>query len=102
MNYIDDIAGCDTAQKAQEAYQALADTVTHWGMREALDKVVPPCTKCEVLGLWYDTEEMTISITEEKLVQAMNQLSEFMTKSEVMLTELQSLIGHLNFLTRCI
>ncbi len=46
MNYIDDIAGCDTAQKAQEAYQALADTVTHWGMREALDKAVPPCTKC--------------------------------------------------------
>ena len=96
MNYIDDFTGAEHADRALEAYHALADIMQQIGMIEEPHKAEPPDTVREVLGITFNTSTMTISIAAEK-VEAIREMLMFEQCTLVTLQEWQMHSGRMGF-----
>ena len=102
INYLDDIAGAEKAEKAQQAFLHLQRTLKNFGLKEALNKTVAPCTVMIFLGIEVNTVTLTISIPKEKWDEIMQLLSKWSEKQCASLKETQKLCGLLNFACRCV
>ena len=67
VNYIDDLAGAECKQKAAKAYQELCILLYNCGLEESVSKACTPCTRMTFLGTLFDTEDLTLSVTPERL-----------------------------------
>ncbi len=88
MSYIDDFVGCELLDLAQDAYKHLAQVFKDIGLIEAESKASPPQTRCEVLGIWFDTVNMMLSIDSEKMDRVLEELrqaqgADFLTLTQV-------------------
>ena len=54
------------------------------------------------LGILFDTEVMTISIPEDKVVKLNEELSTWLSHSSFNKRQLQSLLGKLSYVTACV
>ena len=54
------------------------------------------------IGVLFNTENMTISVTPERLKEICNLLSIWLQKDTASLREIQSLLGKLNFIAACV
>lgn len=102
INYIDDLAGAECMQKAAKAYQELGNLLYNCGLEESVSKACSPCTKMIFLGTMFDTEELTLSITSERLQEILLLVDQWLQKTHATLHELQSLIGKLQFVSNCV
>ena len=67
------------------------------GVKEAIHKVFTPSQRMVWLGILYDTNKMTMSIPEQKLVEIMEVVHSWNGRTRATQQELQSLLGLLQF-----
>ena len=102
VNYIDDFAGAEHPSHADKAFQELAGVLQELGLRESVKKAVPPSTRMEFLGVQLDTEELTLTVTQEKVRDIKKLTDEWMQWKRVKIRDVQQLVGKLNFVSRCV
>ena len=97
-NYIDNIyAVChkDTAQKAFEK-------LIHIGLPINNSKLFSPTTELAILGITVNVVQMTFSIPPEKLEEISSICCEMLLRIQMSKHELQSLVGKLLYISRCV
>lgn len=102
MAYLDDFSGADTVDKAHEADEALGDLMDLWGLEQSHPKHCPPAIQMVQLGIQFDTAFMQMSVPPEKLEAIHIVLLEWEGKETMGRKELESLIGKLAFLAKCV
>ena len=102
VNYLDDFAGAETVNKAAGAYEFLGKVLSDFGLKESEEKAREPSTRMSFLGVQFDTVRSTLEVTEDRLVE-IKALLEVWTRKRVMIrNELESLIGKLMFISKCV
>ena len=101
--YLDDLVLiASDRQSALDQYRRAQDLLADLGLPEAVDKAQPPSHRVKWLGVYIDTASMTLSIPETKLQEVMAQVSEVYHKTYISKRTLQSLLGHLLFIAKCV
>ena len=102
MNYLDDYIGVSTADKANSEFLSLLNLLKQVGLPVNETKVEPPGTKITCLGVLIDTQLWVIAIPEEKIAQIKKLCKEWLNKEYANKKQIQSLIGKLIYLHRCV
>ena len=102
LNYIDDLASAERAENAHFAFLTLRKVLCQCGVEEAIKKACFPSTKMLFIGVLFNSETMTIEITEERLKELNLLLRSWLDRENATLRDLQSLIGKLNFVASCV
>ena len=100
--YLDDFAGVARADKAEEAFRKLGELLQELGLQESANKACPPSTGMSFLGIWFDTERMTMEVTRDRLIEIRAELGKWAQKKTAKKREIQSLIGLLSFAAKCV
>ena len=69
VNYIDDLGGVNTPDKALHAFEELWEILSEIGILESGSKATPPSTKMIFLGIQLDSVTQTLSIDAERASQ---------------------------------
>ena len=101
-NYLDDLIGVSAPSEGWEAYNSLGQLLKELGLLENLAKACPPGTAQIVLGVLIDTVEGTVSVPEERMQEIISLVSKWQGKKSSSKIELQSLIGKLQYITKCV
>ena len=102
INYIDDVIGFGTVTTATPSYNALFQLLQELGFGISTKKLVKPCTKATCLGVEIDTENFTVSVPEEKLRNIKKICEYWQNKITCSKKELQSLLGSLLYISKCV
>ncbi|CAC5406931.1 unnamed protein product [Mytilus coruscus] len=102
INYLDDFAGAEISEKADISYKKLKWVLDSCGLEESVEKASSPSHRMSFLGVWFDTEKMTMEVTPDRLVEIFDLVSFWLNKDTASLKEVQSLIGKLNFIASCV
>ena len=97
VNYLDDLGAAEEESRAEEAFDCLGWILDTIGIQEAKQKASPPAYIAVFLGILYNTIDMTLRITPERLLEIKLILDQWAAKSTTDLHDLQSLLGKLNF-----
>ena len=102
INYIDDLIGCDKPEVAREAFKFLKDLIIRLGLVISQSKLYEPqkCIPC--LGINVDINTGIISIPDDKLKQVITLCHEWSTKAKTHKKALQSLVGSLLYIHKCV
>ena len=101
-NYLDDLIGVARIEDGDAAYESLGVLLEELGLLENLKKASPPAVVQIVLGVQIDTVNLTLSVTEDRLEELMELFGKWENKKKATKTELQSLLGKLCFVTKCV
>lgn len=102
LNYLDDLAGVETRDRAGFAYECLGQVLRKSGLKESVDKAAAPSEIMTFLGVQFNSITMTVEVTPERLVEIGQLVKVWLQKREASLRELQSLVGKLNFVAACV
>ncbi|CAG2216422.1 unnamed protein product [Mytilus edulis] len=102
INYLDDFAGAEISEKADISYTKLKWVLDSCGLEKSVEKASSPSHRMSFLGVWFDTEKMTMEVTPDRLVEIFDLVSFWLNKDTASLKEVQSLIGKLNFIASCV
>ena len=102
LNYVDDFVAVELRQVAWQAYETLTKLLEQLRVDISQEKLVPPTTKLEFLGITFDSENMTMEISEAKMTDIKQELDIWLYKITSTRKEVESLIGKLQFLAKCI
>ena len=102
LNYVDDFVAAEIKEQIWEAYQALTNLLEQLRVDTSKDKIVPPTTRLEFLGVMFDSEQMVMEISPQKMEDIQAELSTWLYRSKARRHEVESLIGKLQFLSKCI
>lgn len=72
------------------------------GVEESKSKALPPTTRATCLGVEFDTLAMTKSVHPERLIEIQDLLRQWLHKTKATKRELQSLLGKLSFVSKCV
>ena len=101
-NYIDDILGQATPSQAQKSFDTLYKLLGDLGLDISHKKLIYPTTKAVCLGVKIDTENFTISVPEEKLQDSQITCRQWKGRNHCNKRDLQSLLGKLLYITKCV
>ena len=101
-NYIDDLYPYCYADQADTAFQALLDILEKLGLPVNPSKVFPPCKKLSIMGITVDVTSRTFSIEETKLNEISRECASAFICSRLSKQDLQSLLGKLLYISRCV
>ena len=101
-NYIDDIIGYATKSKVQTSFNTLYALLEELGFTISKAKLVEPTTKATCLGVELNTETFTVAVPHKKLVQIKSTCTQWLTKKSCQKRDLQSLLGKLLYITKCV
>ena len=82
-NYLDDFAGAANWETAQEAFESLAEVLKCCGIEESVNKAEPPSCMMVFLGVMFDTENLTLSVTVERLSEIRDLIKCWLNKVSV-------------------
>ena len=102
MNYVDDFVGAEVKEKAWQAYTALSQLLLNLGVETSKEKIVPPTTRLEFLGITFDSVNMTMEISQQKIKDIRTELSGWLLKTKARRKEVESLVGKLQFMAKCV
>ena len=102
LNYVDDFVGAEVEEKIWGAYNALTTLLHELQVGISEEKLVPPTTRLEFLGVTFDSEKMTMEISQQKMKDISEELHTWLYKTAASRKEVESLIGKLQFLAKCI
>ena len=102
LNYVDDFVGAEKRNIIWQAYQALTRVLEKLWVDVSLEKLVPPTTRLEFLGVTFDSTSMTMEISQEKLEEIKQELQRWLYKQSASRREVEALIGKLQFMAKCI
>ena len=99
---IDDYVGVGVPSIAHASYHSLLNLMGRLGLSVSQKKLVPPSTRATCLGVLIDTDAGTISIPPEKLLQINETVQQWLTKRSCTKRQLQSLLGLLLYIHKCV
>ena len=102
INYVDDFVGIGMPSVASASYHCLLDLLRRLGLDVSQKKLCPPSTKAICLGVEIDTVRRTIAIPDKKLQRICEMVDEWSTKRFCSIRQLQSLLGHLMYIQKCV
>ena len=102
LNYVDDFVGAELKQRAWAAFNALTTLLEELRVETSKEKIVPPTTRMEFLGITFDTNTMTVEISEDKMQEIKLELGSWLLRTKAKRREVESLIGKLQFMAKCI
>ena len=104
VNYLDDLGGADVWEndKAYIAFRDLGKVLKNANIEEAESKAHPPSTQMIFLGVLFNTDDLTLSISAQRLIEIKQLMGEWIQKNQATKKQLQSLIGVLKFVAACV
>ena len=102
INYVDDFVGFGTPSVARRSYDALIQLLQKLGLEVSSKKLVPPSTKATCLGIEIDSEKCTVAIPPEKLRQISDMVDAWRHAKFCSKNQLQSLLGNLLYVQKCV
>ena len=102
LNYIDDLIYIGLPSDIQASYQCLLYLLQQLGLEISHKKLVAPSTSAICLGILVDSVNRNISVPSEKLKENVEICKNWETKSTCTKTQLQSLLGSLLYITKCV
>ena len=102
INYIDDFAGAETVDKASEAFSFLGHLLKVLGVKESEDKSCAPSTEMSFLGSLFNSVKMTMEVEPDRLHKLLLLLPTWLHKWHATRKEVESLIGLLSFVAKCV
>ena len=103
LSYLDDFMGISAPRTAFADYALTGSLLQALGLQESSHKACPPSTRVTCLGVLFDTINFTMSVTPDRLLELQTDLlPKWLTKKSATKTELQSLIGKLAFVSKCV
>ena len=102
LNYVDDFVSAELKDVIWRSYNYLTELLDKLHIETSPEKRIPPTTRLEFLGITFDTIKMTMEISQEKLAEIKNKLDGWMFRTKARRREVESLIGKLQFLAKCI
>ena len=103
LAYVDDFCGiAATYDEALGAYEVFHKLCTHLGLSLAPEKSQPPNTQIEWLGFYFNTDDMILTIPDEKLREVHELCDVWMTALTATKKDFQSIAGKLNHLAQCV
>lgn len=100
--YIDDMVGAEVGEWADAAYLALGRLCRDIGAEESLEKAVPPTCVMEFLGNLLNTDDYTISVTPDRVMGLLAELTQWEELKFTTRRQLESIIGKLQFICNCV
>ena len=94
--------GAEVRETAWEAYKALTKLLMDLRVETSKEKVIPPTTRLEFLGVTFDSTSMTMEISEARLKELKEELATWLLKSSARCREVESIVGKLQFVARCV
>ena len=101
-NYIDDFLCVSVPSKIVKTFTRLQSLLSELGLSISTKKLVPPSTRVTCLGIVVDTVEFSTSIPVEKLQVIKDMCNQWGTKAICTRKELQSLLGSLLYVAKCV
>ena len=101
-NYIDDLIYTGLPSEIHASYAFLKHILAQLGLDISMKKLVPPSTIVTCLGIQIDTVKRTLSIPEGKLQEITNLCKNWVSKTYCSKKDLQSLLGSLLYITKCV
>ena len=101
-NYIDDVIGVDAKNDAQLSFATLKALFCYLGIPINPDKLEPPSQWLICMGIMVDVEKGQISIPEDKLLEIKNICNQWASKTFATRRQLQSLLGRLLYIHKCV
>ena len=101
--YLDDIVVVTaTEEEGHRQYQIVKQLLDNLGLPEATEKKQSPATKVRWLGIMVDTIDMSLSIPADKLANTLALVDAYASRDSINRKQLQSLIGKLLHIAKCI
>ena len=100
--YIDDFILINPKSKAQQAFDTLTDLLQELGLPMNNDKRTPPTRTLTCLGICLDLNTNTLSIDAGKIEAIYDQCLKTLGKNTISKKQLQSLLGKLLYLHKCV
>ena len=85
-----------------EAYLSLGNLLQELGLEENIPKACPPSTIQIVLGIEINTIEGTLSVPKDRMEEILELMTKWRKKVKTNKVDLKSLIGKLQFVTKCV
>ena len=101
-NYIDDLIYTGLPSTIHQSYQFLISLLHDLGLDISKEKLVAPATSVVCLGINIDTRSRTISIPDQKLQEIKILCQNWSHKVYCTKNQLQSLLGSLLYITKCV
>ena len=103
LNYIDDFLRAEARRKIYKAFEHLTKLQEDLRVETAPEKIIPP-TRIEflVLGVTLDSETMTMEVSQDRIRNMLVELNAWNSKDTATRKEVESLIGKLQFASKCV
>ena len=102
INYVDDYVGFGVPSDARASVDLLFDLLQKLGLTVSQKKLVPLTTSVVCLGVEINTLTDTVSIPADKLRQIADTVKQWKNKKTCTKHQLQSLLGHLLYIHKCV
>ena len=102
FNYIDDLIYTGLPSNIHNSFQFLSKLLQELGLDISHKKLVPPHTSVTCLGIQIDTVHRTLSIPQKKLQDIISLCKSWLTKIYCSKKSLQSLLGSLLYISKCV
>lgn len=102
FNYLDDFIGVSPPSTATTDFQALGELLASLGLQESREKSCSSSPVMVCLGVQLDTTTFTLSVSTERLREIEQLLEQWITKRTATKTSIQSLVGKLVFVSKCV
>ena len=102
INYIDDIIGLGTISTAEPSYHTLVQLLKKLGLDISVKKLIQPCTKATCLGVEVDTKNFTVAVPQDKLTNIYTMCTQWIGRQKCSKRDLQSLLGSLLYISKCV
>ena len=102
FNYIDDFIGVDYPAVADSHFQKLLHIMAQLGIPISEEKLFPPSTEVPCLGILINTSKGSLRIPDEKLNEVNLKCIKWASKSTATKKQLQSLVGSLIYIHKCV
>ena len=100
--YIDDFYGVETPELAGVAFNRMTELFEELGLEASPVKDQLPNTQMLVLGVWFNTDDMTISVPEFRLIELKADISHWLHLERATKHQLQVLVGKLSYVCNCV
>ena len=102
LNYVNGFVGAEVREIAWQAYNSLTQLLQDLKVDTAPEKILPPKTRLEFLGITFDSKTMTMEVSPDKLKDMKTELHGWLDKTSATRKEVESLVGKLQFLAKCV
>ena len=102
FNYIDDLIGCEKPHQANASFQFLLKLLHTLGVPISIDKLYYPQSEVQCLGIDINTSSGSMQIPAPKMATIYEQCLQWYSKVSATRNQLQSLLGTLLYVHKCV